>query len=65
MNLILTAFGNGWNLLLDSSVYMILGLLVSGLMRSFVNPDSVAQHLGGGRFRSVIKAAFLGIPLPL
>ena len=45
--------------------YVILGLAVSGLIRVFLNPASVANHLGKGRFSSVFKAALLGIPLPL
>jgi uncharacterized membrane protein YraQ (UPF0718 family) len=54
-----------WHLLLASSVYVLFGLLVSGLLRVFLNPNSVAQHFGQGRFRSVFKAALLGIPIPL
>jgi uncharacterized membrane protein YraQ (UPF0718 family) len=51
--------------LLDASVYILFGLLVSGLLRVFLNPNSVIRHLGQGRFSSVFKAAFLGIPIPL
>jgi uncharacterized membrane protein YraQ (UPF0718 family) len=40
-------------------------LVVAGLLRVFLNPISIARHLGQGRFKSVIKAAFLGIPIPL
>jgi hypothetical protein len=54
-----------WHLLLESSVYILFGLLISGLLRVFLSPHSVATHLGTGRFRSVFKAALLGIPLPL
>jgi len=54
-----------WQLLLDSSVYILFGLLIAGLLRVFMSPNSVATHLGQGRFRSVFKAALLGIPLPL
>jgi uncharacterized membrane protein YraQ (UPF0718 family) len=54
-----------WNLLLEASVYILFGLLVSGLLRVFLNPNSVNRHLGRGRFSSVFKAAFLGIPIPL
>jgi hypothetical protein len=54
-----------WNLLLDASVYILFGLLISGLLRVFLNPNSVIRHLGRGRFSSVFKAAFLGIPIPL
>jgi hypothetical protein len=54
-----------WDLLVDASVYILFGLLVAGLLRVFLNPNSVARHLGQGRFKSVIKAAFFGIPIPL
>ena len=54
-----------WDLLVDASVYILFGLLVAGLLRVFLNPNSIARHLGQGRFKSVIKAAFFGIPIPL
>ncbi len=54
-----------WDLLLESSVYILFGLLIAGLLRMFLSATSVATHLGQGRFRSVFKAALLGIPLPL
>jgi len=59
------AFLEAWNLLVESSVYILFGLLVSGILRVFLSPHSVAAHLGQGRFRSVFKAALIGIPLPL
>ena len=59
---VLTASGD---LLIDSSVYIIFGLIVAGLLRIFLNPGSVAKHLGQGRFISVLKASLLGVPIPL
>ncbi len=52
-------------LLLDAAVYILFGLLVSGLVRVFLNPNSIALHLGNGRFSSVFKAALIGVPIPL
>jgi uncharacterized membrane protein YraQ (UPF0718 family) len=51
--------------LLESSVFILFGLLVSGLLRVFLNPGSVSRHLGQGRFKSVFKASLMGIPIPL
>lgn len=65
MNIVFAAFAEAWQLLLESSVYVLFGLLVSGLLRVFLSPNSVAQHFGAGRFASVFKAALLGIPIPL
>ena len=65
MDFILSVFHEAWNLLLESSVYIFFGLMVSGLLRVFLNPSSVGHHFGQGRFLSVFKAALLGIPIPL
>ena len=65
MNFIINVLATSWHLLLAASIYILLGLLVSGLLRVFLNPNTVVKHLGRGRFASVFKAAFLGIPIPL
>jgi uncharacterized membrane protein YraQ (UPF0718 family) len=65
MSFISDIFLEAWRLLQESSVYILFGLLVSGLLRVFLSPSTVAQHLGRGRIKSVIKAALLGIPIPL
>ncbi|MDK9707399.1 MAG: hypothetical protein OEL83_10150 [Desulforhopalus sp.] len=54
-----------WHILVDSSFYVLLGITIAGLLRATLNPDTVAKHLGRGRYMSVIKAALLGVPLPL
>ncbi len=54
-----------WDILLESSVFVIFGLIVSGLLRVFLSPGAVSRHLGQGRFKSVFKAAALGVPIPL
>ncbi len=65
MIFITTIFAEAWHLLVESSIYILFGLVVSGLLRVFLNPGTVAKHLGKGRYRSVFKAAFWGIPIPL
>jgi len=65
MTTVTLIFSSTWNLLLDSAIYILFGLLISGLFRTFLRPESVARHLGSGRFSSVFKAAIFGIPIPL
>ncbi len=65
MNFMVNVLTASWDLLIDSSVYIIFGLIVAGLLRIFLNPASVAKHLGQGRFVSVLKASLLGVPIPL
>lgn len=54
-----------WSLLLESSIYILFGLFVSGVMSCFIDAAYVARHLGESRFLSIIKAALFGIPLPI
>lgn len=65
MTYVISIFSEAWHLLLESSPYMILGLLFSGMLRVFITPESIARHLGKGRFMPVFKAALFGIPIPL
>ncbi len=52
-------------ILLESSPYIFFGLLIAGLLRSCIKPQSVVRHLGQGRVLPVIKASLFGIPIPL
>ncbi len=54
-----------WRILLDSSFYILVGIMIAGILKVVMNPNTILKHLGMGRFSSVAKAAFLGIPLPL
>ncbi len=65
LHLIWIILTESWHLLVESSVYILFGLGISGLLKVFLNQNSVSRHLGHGRFKSVFKAAFLGIPIPL
>ncbi len=65
MGFLLDMLQASWHLLADASIYILFGILVGGLLKIFLSPATVARHLGEGRFGSVIKAALLGIPMPL
>jgi len=65
LSFVLSVIREAWHVLTDSSVYILFGLLVGGMLKMFLSPAYVARHLGKGRFRSVLNAALLGIPIPL
>jgi uncharacterized membrane protein YraQ (UPF0718 family) len=65
MNTLVNILLQSWHILLESSIFILFGLLASGLLRVFLSPGVVSTHLGKGRFRSVLKASLLGIPIPL
>ena len=54
-----------WEILLDSSFYILIGILIAGLLKVVLSPTIIFKHLGKGRFASVFKAALFGVPLPL
>lgn len=47
------------------SPYILLGFFIAGLMHAFVPQKAFARHLAGKGWRSVVKSAAIGIPLPL
>lgn len=49
----------------EMSPYILLGFLIAGLMHAFIPQSAFARHLSGTGAKSVIKAAAIGIPLPL
>ncbi|MDJ0855308.1 MAG: hypothetical protein QNI85_03310 [Desulfobacterales bacterium] len=65
LDVFVTVLFESWRVLLEASVFILIGLTAAGLIRVFLSADAVARHLGRGRFLPVIKASLLGIPLPL
>lgn len=68
--LVMTTFlENYWDALLEMSVemapYLLLGFFFAGLLKAFVPQKIYNQHLAPRNMASVIKAAALGVPLPL
>lgn len=54
-----------WIILNDSAPYVLLGFLAAALLKAFLPDAIVANQLGGKGGRAVVKAAILGIPIPL
>nr|WP_321502348.1 SO_0444 family Cu/Zn efflux transporter [uncultured Dethiosulfovibrio sp.] len=53
------------SMFLDAAPYMTLGILISGLLKAFIDPSWVQRYLGGKGLSPVFKASIAGIPLPL
>jgi len=65
VEILLKLIQESWHILLDSSFYILMGITIAGLLRVVLNPNTVLNHLGRGRYSSVVKAALFGVPLPL
>ncbi len=50
---------------LDMAPYLLLGLTFAGVLHVLFSQDFVSRHLGGRGFSAIVKAAVLGVPLPL
>lgn len=58
-------FAELWMILRESSVWLIFGFMLAGLVHAFVPRDLMLKHLGSRGLGSVVKASLLGIPMPL
>lgn len=54
-----------WHLLCEMAPYLLLGFFIAGLLNAFVPRSMFSRHLASHSLKSVVKAAILGIPLPL
>ena len=54
-----------WRILLDSSPYILFGIVAAGMIKMYLHESFVARHLGRSRYASVVKASLFGVPLPL
>ena len=56
---------SGWEILLESSLFILFGFFMAGLLKAFLPKDLINKQLGKGTFSTVFKASLLGIPIPL
>ncbi|TKB51626.1 permease [Ferrimonas sediminicola] len=56
---------NFLDLFLDSAPWLLLGLFLAGMLKMFVPMEWMNRQLGGHGFKTTLKAALFGAPLPL
>lgn len=52
-------------MLCEMAPYILLGFLIAGLLHAFVSRRTMSRHLSGSGIGPVVKAAMIGVPLPL
>lgn len=65
MEMVKEILHDGWSVLNEMSPYLLFGFLVAGVLSVVVSRDFVERHLGGRGFKEVVKAALMGVPMPL
>jgi uncharacterized membrane protein YraQ (UPF0718 family) len=64
-DILLGILTESWRILNESSLYLLMGFFMAGLVKVFLSEKVIARQLGDRSISSVFKAALLGIPLPL
>jgi uncharacterized membrane protein YraQ (UPF0718 family)/copper chaperone CopZ len=63
---LLSAFGAAiWQVMLDLSPSLLLGLLIAGLIHVYLPTGFIHRGLSGANLGSVVRASLVGVPLPL
>ncbi len=65
MEITLDILASTWGLLREAGPYMLAGFFLAGLVRAFLPPSAVTKWLGKANLASVLRAAAVGVPLPL
>ncbi|MGB0273277.1 MAG: SO_0444 family Cu/Zn efflux transporter [Opitutales bacterium] len=56
---------NSWYLVAEMAPYLMLGFCAAALLQLLIRPEWVRKQLGNKTLGSIIKAALLGVPMPL
>ena len=58
-------FDELWMILVESSLWLVFGFAIAGIIHALVPRQWMLRHLSGVGFWPIAKASMLGIPLPL
>ena len=65
MHEILNIIYSTWHILGEMSVYLLFGFLMAGLLHVLIPQAFIEKHLCGRGISKSIKAALIGVPMPL
>ena len=65
MNIVADYAENFWSIFSAMAPWLLFGYLAAGIIAYFLKPEQVKKHLGGQGITAVLKAVFIGIPLPV
>ena len=65
MTIISGVFSSAYDLFGKMAPFLLFGYFFAGILHVFIKTKVISAHLGGNSFKSVLKAALFGVPLPL
>jgi len=65
LNTIINVVSASWDVLFESSLFILFGFFVAGLLKGFIPDNFIQKHLGSARAAGIFKASLFGVPIPL
>lgn len=65
MEAFLGTIAESYRILLESSIFMLAGLSIAGLIRVLLRPETVTRYFGTRSVKSVVYASLIGVPIPV
>ncbi|MBN2684930.1 MAG: permease [Pontiellaceae bacterium] len=54
-----------WLVTVEMAPYLLFGFLVAGILSVLISKEYVRRHLGGSGWKTSVKAALIGVPMPI
>lgn len=65
MGIVIHILGETWQVTVAMAPYLLFGFLMAGVLSVVISRAYVRRHLGGSNWAGSLKAALLGVPLPI
>jgi len=65
MNLLIHILKETWAITAEMAPYLLFGFLMAGILSVLISKAYVERHLGGRGWIAAIKAALIGVPMPI
>jgi uncharacterized membrane protein YraQ (UPF0718 family) len=65
MNILLNILRETWLVTVAMAPYLLFGFLMAGVLSVLISKDYVRRHLGGHGWQGSLKAALVGVPMPI
>ncbi|WP_372807738.1 permease [Pontiella sp.] len=65
MNVLLEIVKEIWLVTVEMAPYLLFGFLMAGVLSVLISKEYVRRHLGGHGWGGAIKAALVGVPMPI
>jgi uncharacterized membrane protein YraQ (UPF0718 family) len=65
MSILFVILAASTKIFFEAAFYILLGFVVAAILRAYFSAETVVRYFSRGRFKSVLYASLLGIPIPL